>query len=193
MMKRTLIRATHTLFKPVEEHMLANTIAYSALLNQTDLSGMTVVEFGAGNGVLTELILSRNPERVIAYELNQYLAKQLSERCRHDPRLQIEIGDFTLANFDYLNKTKCSIISNPPYSTIPFLHESIISRFNIQDVIMMTSPKKQALYFKEYEAKLVLQGDDFSPPATGEHIVVQKGFESLVKNTSSTLGEAPSI
>lgn len=170
-----------------EEHMLTNTAAYSALVDHFDLTDATVIEFGAGDGALTELILNRHPKKVIAYELNSDLAEKLRRRFGSNPVLEIRVADFTKENFAYLNEGRNVIISNPPYETIPFLFDKVINPFKIQDVIMMTSPKKKEQYFNDYQLEFTLSGDSFSPPARGEHLVMRKGLEDLVKYSTPTL------
>lgn len=163
-----------------EEHMLSNTKLYSRLLANLNLENITVVEFGAGDGVLTEIILKQNPRKLIAYELSESLAIKLKNKL-HSPALDLRIADFTKVDFSYLNQGNHVIISNPPYSTIPFLQEQIINVYKIPDIIMMTSLKKKQKYFSDYQLAFRLGPNDFTPPADGEHLVVQKGFTRLMK------------
>ena len=66
-----------------ELHMLRDVGPHRAWLSGTDLAGRGVVEFGVGTGVLTRLILERNPARVVGYEIDPDL-------CRlADPRFEL--------------------------------------------------------------------------------------------------------
>lgn len=162
-----------------QAHMLQNVTAYQELLKRFNLTDFSVIEFGAGDGVLTKIILEAAPKELIAYEIEPELADALQKKLP-DPRLKLKIMDFTKEDFSFLSEGKWCIISNPPYSTIPFLNE-LIKKYQIEDVIMMTSPKKQAMFFSDYTEEFTLEGSDFEPPATGIHSVVRKGFSHSLK------------
>lgn len=169
-----------------EEHMLVNTKAYKELLERYDLSKSIVIEFGAGDGALTELIFSAQPKKVIAYELNKVLAEKLKKRFNNNALLEIRVADFTKEDFSYLKNNSYVIISNPPYSTIPFLFK-VINAFKIENVILMCSPRKKEQYFQDYQLEFILDGEGFTPQARGEHLVIRKGFQEFLKNLAPVM------
>ncbi|MDX1901385.1 MAG: rRNA adenine N-6-methyltransferase family protein [Gammaproteobacteria bacterium] len=177
-MKSTLLTPAH------EEHMLSDIRLYNKLLSNLDLTNVTVLEFGAGDGVLTEIILDQNPKKIIAYEFSEILADKLKMRL-DSPLLDLRVADFTKEDFSYLEEGQYVVISNPPYSTIQFLQEKVIQPYRINDVIMMTSSTKKQKYFSDYEVAFSLEEKDFSPPARGNHFVMQKGFNALMKTPAA--------
>lgn len=170
------------LFQPIaEQHMLRNIKPYAKLLGNLDLTQATVIEFGAGDGALTQEILKQTPKKLIAYEIDSTLVAKLKKLT--SSALDVKITDFTKEDFSYLKQEgRYVIISNPPYSAIPFLQENVIKKYGIHDVIMMTSQKKKQEHFDGYELAFTHKGDDFSPPASGEHFVMKKGFKDLTKS-----------
>lgn len=128
------------------------------------------MEFGVGNGEITQLILNQSPKHVIGYEIDSQLNRPFH------PHLTIQFNDFTKVNFDFLRQGgPYGIICNPPYSTILFIKEQIIDQYKIEDVIMMIPPKYQSL-FPDYQPLLVFDGAAFTPTSKNNHIVVGRGF-----------------
>lgn len=162
-----------------EQHFLTSLIPYKQLLSSLNLTDFTILEFGIGHGEITQLILEQNPKKVIGYEIDAHLV-QIS-----NPLLEVSIGDFTQMNFDFLHfGGPYAIISNPPYSTLPFIKEQLIDRYNILDVILMMSPKYQNL-FPNYNPLLIFDGTAFTPPSHAQHYVYGTGFNLSPKGNLS--------
>jgi 16S rRNA A1518/A1519 N6-dimethyltransferase RsmA/KsgA/DIM1 with predicted DNA glycosylase/AP lyase activity len=152
----------------LEQHMLDNTRGYLELLRDCHIENSQVLELGCGTGVLTQLILDMRPAKVVGYEIHAGLCKVVH------PTFELREIDLFTADLGFLSQGNWKIISNPPYNALPLLRE-IIDRYAIQDAVIMTSRKKSAL-FPDFEVALILDGADFSPPSTGEHLVLRKGF-----------------
>jgi 16S rRNA A1518/A1519 N6-dimethyltransferase RsmA/KsgA/DIM1 with predicted DNA glycosylase/AP lyase activity len=91
-----------------EQHVLVNVVHHRELLATLNLSGRHVLEFGVGTGALTKLVLERDPEAVIGYEIDPSLCQL------RDSRLTLHEGDLTQAHFSYLaGAGKYCIIANP--------------------------------------------------------------------------------
>lgn len=147
-----------------EQHFLVNLEPYRQLLSTLDLSDFTVLEFGVGNGELTNLILERNPKKVIGYEIDPTL------NFPTHPNFELRLSDFTNESFEFIKNEKVAIISNPPYSTIPFIKDQIIDRYQLNHVVMMLPSKLKSLFPNSKEA-IIFQGDDFRPVSKGTHHV----------------------
>ena len=152
-----------------EQHMLVNTAEYKHLLDSIDFSRFHVVELGVGTGVVTRLILSRNPIDVVGYEIDAGL-------CRiSDPRFVLRVQDFTQEDFSYMRTDAYGVIANPPYQHVPFIQEQILERYGIEDVIQMIPPR-QLWLFPGYTVEFELSGKDFVPESAGRHLVIRRGF-----------------
>ncbi len=153
-----------------EQHFLTVLTPYKALISRLNLTSHTILEFGIGHGEITQFILDQTPKRVIGYELDPHLVE-----ITH-PNLLIKGGDFTKRSFDFLHSGgPYGIISNPPYSTLPFIKKHIIDRYHINDVILMISPKYRDL-FPDYFHLLTFDGTAFNPPSASSHHVYGWGF-----------------
>ena len=82
-----------------------------------------VIEIGPGRGALTEKLLQR-ARRVIAVEIDPYLAEHLRQRFAADPRLQVVEGD--ILDTDLTQWGPAAIAGNLPYYiTSPILEKAV--------------------------------------------------------------------
>ncbi len=75
----------------------------------------SVLEIGAGSGVLTEILLDIGISRVLAIELDKRWVECLRERFKGEKRLRIIQGDFRKLDINGFLKEKFYMISNIPY------------------------------------------------------------------------------
>jgi 16S rRNA (adenine1518-N6/adenine1519-N6)-dimethyltransferase len=98
-------------------------IAESLALRPDDL----VIEVGAGNGAMTEL-LARRARRVIAVELDPALVQKLKEKTGEDSRIEVLHADILEVDIAELCRKhefeKCLVFGNLPY----YITSPIISR-----------------------------------------------------------------
>jgi 16S rRNA (adenine1518-N6/adenine1519-N6)-dimethyltransferase len=82
-----------------------------------------VIEIGPGRGALTEKLLKR-AARVVAVELDPYLAEHLRQRFAGDPRLEVVEGD--ILDIDLTRWGPAAIAGNLPYYiTSPILEKAV--------------------------------------------------------------------
>jgi 16S rRNA (adenine1518-N6/adenine1519-N6)-dimethyltransferase len=93
-------------------------VAEFAAVKPTD----TVVEIGAGTGILTEE-LAKKAEKVIAFEIDTDLIPGLREKFSAAPNVEIAVGDFLKVGPERLKKLeKFKVVANIPYSlTTPLI------------------------------------------------------------------------
>lgn len=153
----------------LEHHQLTRTGYYPDLLSICDLPRRKVVEFGAGEGFLTKLILAKNPMHVTAYEIVPNLCK-----IRHGS-LTLKTMDFTEEDYSYLRKDHC-VIAHPPISRLAFVL-NLLDQHQINDALLLVTEKEvsdmEALGFT---TQLVFAGDAFEPEVTGFFFVMKRGF-----------------
>ena len=102
-----------------------------------------VVEIGPGRGALTEKLL-RRADRVVAVELDPYLASHLRLRFQDDPRLEIVEGD--ALECDLAQWGPAPIVGNLPY----YAATAIIAR-----AVRLPTPRAVFLIQKEVAERLV--------------------------------------
>jgi len=82
-------------------------------------TGIRVLEIGAGDGRLSEQILTQNPSRLTLVELDSRFAQHLHKRFEKEPRVEVYEGDFL--QMDGKWKTE-AVAGNIPYQiTSPIL------------------------------------------------------------------------
>lgn len=93
-------------------------VAEFAAIKSTD----TVVEIGAGTGILTEE-LAKKAKKVVAFEIDTDLIPELRERFSAAPNVEIIVGDFLKVGPERLEKLEnFKVVANIPYNlTAPLI------------------------------------------------------------------------
>jgi 16S rRNA (adenine1518-N6/adenine1519-N6)-dimethyltransferase len=102
-----------------------------------------VVEIGAGRGALTAKLLER-ADRVVAIELDSYLAEHLRSKFRGEPRLEVIEGDVLEADLGQWGRVP--IAGNLPY----YITSPILER-----ITRLTPPRAVLLMQNEVAERLV--------------------------------------
>lgn len=138
------------------------------LLPTPGFAGRHVVEFGAGRGALTRVLLAAGAASVEAWEI--------------DPGLPAPFPDARLSWLarDILTATPATVAGRavaafPPYATLPFLLE--LCR-EIPDLVLMAPPKRlDACLDMGMRVLGELDGEAFEPVSTGRHLVLARGWD----------------
>lgn len=150
-----------------EQHWVAPQAARRALMGLS-LTGLSVVEFGAGTGELTRALLEVGVATVQAWEIDPDLPPL------QDARVEWVARDIAFAREADLRGK--ALISFPPYSTLDFICALVERSEPLGAVLMAPDKKLPELFALGYRAILALESDDFNPPSRGSHWVVAKGF-----------------
>lgn len=110
------------------QHFLADARYRRRILDSLDLCpDELVVEIGAGRGAMTELLAER-ARRVIAIEIDASLARELQNRLRGEPRIQVLKADILSTDVADLCRhqgvERCFVFGNLPY----YISSPIIGR-----------------------------------------------------------------
>lgn len=151
----------------LEQHFICDVKPFQNVLDTVNINGRHVIEFGAGTGVLTQLLLDCGA-RVTAYEIEPGLC-----RIVHPDLVLIE-DDIRNAKIPNAGD---AFISAPPYSQLRFINAWVESN-GISDSIMLV-PFQKLSSFSGYTIEAKLSGLLFSPPSTGEHVIIKKGFNHV--------------
>jgi 16S rRNA A1518/A1519 N6-dimethyltransferase RsmA/KsgA/DIM1 with predicted DNA glycosylase/AP lyase activity len=154
--------------------MLRETEPFRRLLAVIDLTGKTVIEVGVGTGVLTRMILGRNPKLVLGFEIDPQICQVL------DFRLSLRIGDFRRVDGLPTGDDVC-LIAAPPYDLLKDLMPLIFGPpSRIADVILMV-PSSRLPRFSDFKVEFDLSHTAFDPHTDpGRHYVIRRGFERVV-------------
>lgn len=185
--------------------MTLNTASVKKALNNLDLDGLAVFDFGCGNGNLLRVLKETKADTIYAFEVmpenidGDILAWANDHAMK--PRLvlnpapfkidpAIPDGDMTGYNYFRLleNHRQFAIVSNPPY----FLYNRILSLTGVN-----LAPEDR--HFETFSAKFagalmitsrgrlhnhpgwhvldLISGSDFNPPACGTQYLIQTGFD----------------
>ncbi|MYA51886.1 MAG: methyltransferase domain-containing protein [Dehalococcoidia bacterium] len=101
----------------LSQHRLRDDKVAERIVTSTGLSPPAlVVEFGAGEGILTAALLER-AGRVVAIERDRRLWRRLRDRFREEPRVRAVLGDFREARLP--RRAEYHVVAN-----LPFAHTS---------------------------------------------------------------------
>lgn len=164
------------------QHFLSNLASIRDIFSQSIINDKSILEIGVGSGILTKLILEANPKAILGFEIDKTITCEIE-----DLRFEIFYEDFTTVNNITtltiggsqikIEDENFGIISAPPYDLLPFI-KNFIDKNLIRNVILITSSKYLILFPERegYSTQIVLEGDDFTPRAEGNHYVIKKGF-----------------
>lgn len=175
----------------LDRNMTINTNGFSRALENIDLTGLAILDFGCGNGNLLRLLRHSQAATVYAFEvMPEHLDPDIqawADDPLAKPRLIINPvackihtdapdGDLTAYDYEALmsRHDQFAIISNPPY----FLYNRILSltkseKFN--GALMITS-KGRLHNHPLWDIIGVMENTDFDPPAYNPQYLVQTGF-----------------
>ena len=94
-----------TVYSPAEDTFLIE----SALPD--DLEGKNCLEIGTGSGYLSEVMAQRNPEKVVAVDINPEAVEEASERLEDFENVEVFESDL----FESVDGVFDIIVFNPPY------------------------------------------------------------------------------
>ncbi|MEV6359530.1 ErmE/ErmH/ErmO/ErmR family 23S rRNA (adenine(2058)-N(6))-methyltransferase [Nocardia asteroides] len=97
--------------RTLSQNFLVDTSAVDLMMTAADPAG-TVLEPGAGEGVLTRALAARGAQ-VTAYEIDPLLAAKLSARTGAEAGIRVVRGDFTKAKAP---RTPFAVVGNIPFS-----------------------------------------------------------------------------
>ncbi len=122
--------------KSLSQNFLTDKNICSKIINLTNINNKIILEIGPGYGFMTDLILKKNPKKIILIEKDFNLVKFLKEKYKNKKKIIILKGD--ILKYDFNNFTNLTIISNLPYniSTKIILHLFKFNK-NINEMVFM--------------------------------------------------------
>tara|TARA_A100001011_G_C14260541_1_gene822194 strand:- start:313 stop:1032 length:720 start_codon:yes stop_codon:yes gene_type:complete len=100
--------------KSLSQNFLKDKNICQKIVNLTEISNKIVVEIGPGYGFMTDIILEKNPLKLILIEKDNYLVNYLNEKYRKYQNIEIIKKD--ILNYDFKHYGNLVIISNLPYN-----------------------------------------------------------------------------
>ena len=100
--------------KSLSQNFLIDKNIANKIINQGSLRNKTVLEIGPGYGILTDIIIKKNPKYLYLIEKDNKLSKKLKEKYIKNNNIIIINEDILNFNFKKLNNL--IIISNLPYN-----------------------------------------------------------------------------
>ncbi|MGV3708713.1 MAG: 16S rRNA (adenine(1518)-N(6)/adenine(1519)-N(6))-dimethyltransferase RsmA [Gemmatimonas sp.] len=112
--------------KSLGQHFLHDESTLDAIVDALgDISQRTVLEIGPGRGVLTDRLVER-AKRVVAVELDTFLAGHLTQRYAHRPHVQIVHADVLKVTLSEIAGDDFVLAGNVPYYiTTPILFHAL--------------------------------------------------------------------
>ncbi|MGH8057735.1 MAG: 16S rRNA (adenine(1518)-N(6)/adenine(1519)-N(6))-dimethyltransferase RsmA, partial [Candidatus Entotheonellia bacterium] len=154
------------------QHFLVSPTVLSGILRLAELTrDDTVLEIGAGTGVLTEALAARVP-RVVALELDRDLLAPLRQRFDRTP--QVEIIEADALSFDFGSVAdKMVVVANLPYATaVPILTRLLELRDRLRLLVVML----QREVAERFSASPGTKAYGSLTHMVQWHAVVKKGF-----------------
>ncbi|NBO19086.1 MAG: hypothetical protein EBV03_07670 [Proteobacteria bacterium] len=167
-----------------EAHYTKNPTPFAKVLESINLHGLDVVDIGLGGGAIAELAFRQGARKVIAYEINpeRKETQEFVEKCRREGwNLELRTGDFRKEDLSYWNNGHTAVVSNPPYALLPDIAAQMEKNKPVGSLLLMSAWRYGQDYKpRQHEVKARQWGQDFSPPAHGDHYIVMSGFEGRV-------------
>lgn len=136
-----------------------------SLISKSSISkNDTILEIGAGKGIITTELLNR-AGKVIAYELDKQLLDALTQKFQGNQLLQLEFKDFlgvNLPNFPY------KIFSNIPFN----ITSAIIKKLTLED-----NPPEDAYLIVQKEAAMRFMGKPLDIKNSQLSVILHPWFE----------------
>ncbi|MBN2094816.1 MAG: hypothetical protein JW727_02110 [Candidatus Aenigmarchaeota archaeon] len=157
----------------LDQHFLVDEDVLIRSLELADLKGTeTVLEIGAGQGNLTEM-LAKSAKKVISIELDESMRKPLGIISRENPNLKVIFGNALSLEWPEFDK----MVSNLPYSiSEPLLQKLVFCRFeravllvsgHFSNLLLGGEKTKLGLIagtFFRLEPDIEVYPDSFDPP-----------------------------
>ncbi len=122
--------------KSLSQNFLIDKNICNKIINQTKIRNNIILEIGPGLGIMTDIILSKKPKKLILIEKDFNLVKFLKKKYQNKKNITLISGDILKLNFK--NIENLTIISNLPYniSTKIILYLFTFNK-NINEMIFM--------------------------------------------------------
>ncbi len=123
----------------IKDNNLVNKLVKISSINKDD----TVVEIGAGDGIITSVLIN-NVKNVIAYEIDKDYFVKLTNKFIHTPNIQLKNEDFlnsTLPDFPY------KVFSNIPFNLTANIMKKIFFSKNSPSDSFLILQKEAAAKF----------------------------------------------
>lgn len=104
-------------------------------INKNDI----IVEIGGGNGELTKYLTQA--KKLIVYEIDKKLAKNLENKFKDFKNIEIINSNFLKSNLEILNN-EYKLVGNIPYSITGLIFKKILKKENIPKIFVFTIQKE---------------------------------------------------
>ncbi len=196
------------------QHFLADARYRRKIFEALDLRpDELVIEIGAGRGAMTELLAER-AQRVVAIEIDSSLARELENRLRGDPRIQVLQADILSTDVAELCRreraARCFVFGNLPYYiTSPILDRLFFYSTSIRAMALLVqsevaerltaSPGRRAYGYLSVLAQLYSQPrvvlhvppGAFSPPPKVQSVLVEFKTRASLPESLRRMGAHP--
>ena len=131
--------------KSLSQNFLIDKNISKKIINQTNILNKNILEIGPGYGSLTDIILAKNPKKIILIEKDSNLKNFLTKKYENNNKVTIIEEDILKFNLDKYKDL--IVISNLPYniSAKIILHLFHFSS-NIKEMVFMIQ-REQAIKF----------------------------------------------
>ncbi len=100
--------------KSLSQNFLIDKNICNKIIDNTNIKDKIVLEVGPGYGILTDIILQKNPKKIFLIEKDNKLVRYLNNKYKNNSKIIIIHNDILKYNFIYFKDI--IIISNLPYN-----------------------------------------------------------------------------
>ena len=119
--------------KSLGQNFLTDKNVISKIISVTEIKGKNILEIGPGTGNLTEIIISKKPNKLFVIEKDIHLCKILYEKFKN--KITIFNEDILKFNLERFNNNDFTVFGNLPYN----ISSKIISKFvNNSDAVLFS-------------------------------------------------------
>ena len=119
--------------KQFGQHFLLSENVVKKIVDEVDIKeDDIVVEIGPGTGVMTQEILSKNPKKLYAVEIDQTLYPILEEKFKEYKNFELVKQDILKVNMrDFLQDGKIKLVGNLPYNVASLIIVNCVFNLDI--------------------------------------------------------------
>ncbi len=100
--------------KSLSQNFLIDKNICNKIIDNTNIKDKIILEVGPGYGILTDIILQKNPKKIFLIEKDNTLVRYLNNKYKNNSKIIIIHNDILKYNFIYFKDI--IIISNLPYN-----------------------------------------------------------------------------
>jgi len=156
-----------------DQFFIYNTDELTRIIDDLSLKNFTILDIGAGTGVISNILISKKISHLIISEIDPNICYDLTKTT------YLTKGDFRKFSLPKVDLERFGIISNPPYYLLPYIRD-FIDKEKIANVILIIPASYYTEFFSDFNIVGSIKNEDFYPQIKLRdqiYLIIKKGFQ----------------